>query len=276
MDSTMDSARILELVTTNLEELGRRLTAALSTCGEALRERDVANQKLGALVDQLAGLRAGYGQLQRQRAYDIDRQADFIRLIQKDLAGTKSRLACWETKMACGHPEAALIMDDPPHCTVCDQAAEIARLSRELADLGEHLQTCPPNMCRDGHPEIRYAHTDDITDPELWGTSCPLCRAISALDLALRRLRYEGGAKPYPATGGGEEFGVQRESSCLSNSIKMCRNNHQEIRYEESGDGADCPMCRLIRNAAMLGVTVGRTGDGQSRERYTEGTHADH
>lgn len=108
-------------------------------------------------------------QIARQRIYDMDQQADTIRRLQNELENAERKLVSWETLMPCGHPESALIMDDPPHCAVCDQIAE-ARA--ETNDALDHLRTCPPNMCRDGHPEIRYEQPADGP------LDCPLCYAI--------------------------------------------------------------------------------------------------
>lgn len=37
---------------------------------------------------------------------------------------------------------------------------------RSVEDLNGHLRTCPPNMCREGHPEVRHSV----------GEECPACR----------------------------------------------------------------------------------------------------
>lgn len=47
----------------------------------------------------------------------------------------------------------------------------VVMLSEKIADFDKHLHTCPPNVCREGHPEIRYAHTEDSLE-------CPLCHAL--------------------------------------------------------------------------------------------------
>jgi len=51
-----------------------------------------------------------------------------------------SKLASWEKRLTCGHTEAALMADDPPHCAVCDQAARIDNLEKALGTARDTIQ----------------------------------------------------------------------------------------------------------------------------------------
>lgn len=102
-----------------------RATTALRQCQE----------KLQRVEGELQKVRSEYSMLERLRTYDLDRCANAHGATLRELADTKNKLARWENTMPCGHPEVALVVDDPPHCGVCDLLQDCKALTfRRLQD----------------------------------------------------------------------------------------------------------------------------------------------
>lgn len=142
-------------------------SAIAAGCAEVGSQKHLVNQRADNLLDDL-------NRLGRQRTYDLDRCADAHKATLQKLAALKRQLS------QSGHD-----MDTAGQCNAdcpaCEKIRESAR--SEMVDALDHLHGCPPNMCRDGHPEIRYEVPGD-GEPH----GCPLCRALSKLASWERKL----------------------------------------------------------------------------------------
>ena len=115
-------------------------------CPACEKIRELARAETADALDHLQTCppnmcRGGHAEIRYEQAEDT---------LGCPLCQVLSKLASWEKKMPCGHPEAALIVDDPPHCAVCDQVPEIAGLAAALrmAKIAFGMFGCNCGNCR--------------------------------------------------------------------------------------------------------------------------------